>query len=328
MYDNHGRPVNYLRISVTDRCNLRCTYCMPAEGIAYLPRHEILSYEEMERLIRLLAEMGVRKLRITGGEPFLRKGLLDFTRTTSTIPGIEEIHITTNGVLTEQHIPELKGIGIAGINLSLDTLDREHFIEITRRDELDKVMSTFHKILDYEIPLKVNAVVMDSMNSHQIVPLAKLTRDFPIEMRFIEEMPFNGQTSEIPGLHWNARRILQELNQNFSAMKRIPDKPNTTSMLYEIPGHKGKVGIIAGFSRLFCGTCNRLRITAKGILKTCLYDDGVLDLKQMIRSGSSESEIRDAILKCVGGRFKDGFEAQQNRVKERAVTESMSEIGG
>ena len=328
MYDNHGRPLNYLRLSVTDRCNLRCTYCMPEEGINYLPRNEILSYEEMERLIRLLARMGVTKVRITGGEPFVRKGLMDFLRRINANQGIEEIHITTNGVLTEQHVPELNHIGIAGINLSLDTMDRKHFIDITRRDEFDRVMATFHKILEYNIPLKVNAVVMGSMNSDQIVPLAKLTKEFAIEMRYIEEMPFNGQTNEIPNLRWNARQILHELNQSFAGMRQLPDKPSSTSMIYEIPGHKGNVGIIAGFSRLFCATCNRLRITAKGMLKTCLYDDGVLDLKEMVRAGLSDEAIQNAILECVGNRFKDGFEAQRSTTRQGAVSESMSEIGG
>lgn len=301
---------------------------MPAEGITFLPKQEIFTYEEMERLVILLAGMGVSKVRITGGEPFLRKGLMDFIRFLSTIEKLDEIHITTNGVLTNPHVAELKRLGIAGINLSLDTLDSEQFKEITRRDEFDKVMDTFHKILHAGIPLKVNAVVMDGVNTEQIIPLADLAKRYPIEMRFIEEMPFNGTTGEFQKIKWDSNRILETIKRHYTDLSPVPEKPNSTSMIYKMPRHKGSIGIIAGFSRLFCGTCNRLRITVKGILKTCLYDNGVLDLKQMFRSGCSDLEIQQAIVKCINNRHKDGFEAQNNRSDQRVVSESMSEIGG
>ena len=328
IFDNFDRPINYLRLSVTDRCNLRCTYCMPEEGIKFLPRREIFTYEEMKRLVLLLARIGITKVRITGGEPFVRRDLMDFMSFICTIPQLNEIHITTNGVLTKPHVPELKRLGIAGINLSLDTLDAQQFKEITRRDELEKVMATFYEILDYEIPLKVNAVVMDGVNTEQIIPLANLARDYPIEMRFIEEMPFNGTTGEFQKIQWESNRILAVLKKQFPTLSPVPEKPNSTSMVYEFPGYKGKIGIIAGFSRLFCGTCNRLRITTKGMLKTCLYDDGVLDLKQMMRSGCDDLEIQQSIINCIKNRFKDGFEAQRNRTDKRVISESMSEIGG
>lgn len=328
IFDNHNRPVNYLRLSVTDRCNLRCTYCMPANGIIYLPRKEILTYEEMERLVTLLVKIGVNKVRITGGEPFLRKGLINFLKAISSIPGLDEINITTNGVLTEKHVPELKKIGIAGINLSLDTTDAQQFKEITRRDEHAQVMASFHKILEYGIPLKLNAVIMEGINTEQIIPLAYLSKKYPIDMRYIEEMPFNGTSEDFQKLQWNSNRIFNTLQENFDGMTRLPEKPNSTSMTYKIPGHAGTVGIIAGFSRLFCGTCNRLRITAKGTLKTCLYDDGVLDLQKMLRSDCDDLEIQQSIINCIGNRFKDGFEAQENRTEQRLVSESMSEIGG
>src|SRR5690606_25744259 len=168
IYDNHGRPINYLRLAVTDRCNLRCFYCMPEEGIRYLPKKELLTYEEMERLAQVLAGMGVNKIRITGGEPFMRKDLINFLWRLSGIKGIEQISITTNGVLTGPYIAELKAMGIASVNLSLDTLDRDRFRAITRRDALEDVLECFHLLMEHNIPTKINAVVMDGKNTEDI----------------------------------------------------------------------------------------------------------------------------------------------------------------
>src|SRR5688572_21358312 len=160
LYDNHGRPLNYLRLAVTDRCNLRCFYCMPEEGIRYLPKKELLSFEEIERIVTLMAEMGITKIRLTGGEPFVRNDIMKLIRKIKTIPGIDNIHLTTNGVLTAKHIPELKGL-IASVNLSLDTLDKIRFKQITFRNEFDSVIETFHTLMQHSIPVKINAVVME-----------------------------------------------------------------------------------------------------------------------------------------------------------------------
>ena len=175
LYDNHGRPLNYLRLAVTDRCNLRCFYCMPEEGIRYLPKKELLSFEEIERMISLMAEMGITKIRLTGGEPFVRNDIMKLIRRIKSIPGIETIHLTTNGVLTAKHVPELKGL-IASVNLSLDTLDKERFKKITFRDEFDSVLETFHALVKSSIPLKINAVVMEEKNIEDILSLVELTK--------------------------------------------------------------------------------------------------------------------------------------------------------
>ncbi len=327
--DNFGRPINYLRISVTDRCNLRCSYCMPEKGIRFLPKNEILSYEEIERIIRILAEMGITKIRITGGEPFVRADLMHFLSSISDINGIEEIHLTTNGILTPKFIPELKDIGIAGINLSLDALDRERFRKITRRNNFEEVLTTFHLVLDYRIPLKINMVVMDGLNIPDITLIANLAEKYPIDVRYIEEMPFNGvNRNGRPQLKWNHKRIFQELQKSFPGIQEIDASPNSTSSNYSVPGFRGKIGIIAGFTRTFCGTCNRIRVTAKGMLKTCLYDDGVFDLKNFLRSGVTDEQIRERLLHLIGSRAKDGFEAQKRRSEHLPVYESMSEIGG
>jgi len=328
IYDNHGRPVNYLRLAVTDRCNLRCFYCMPEEGIHYLPKKELLTYEEMERLAQVLTGMGVNKIRITGGEPFVRKDLISFLWRLSKIEGIDQINITTNGVLTGDYIAELKEMGIASVNLSLDTLDRERFKTITRRDELEKVMECFHLLMENQIPTKINAVVMEGKNTDDIIPMAELTHKYPVSVRFIEEMPFNGEGSHYPVLVWTHRKIMEVLKNHYPSINKLQDEPHSTSYNYTIPGHQGNVGVIAAFSRTFCGSCNRIRITAQGGLKTCLYDDGVLDLRQLLRSGASDDEIEQAFLHAFSHRAKDGFEAEKARNSGKPAAESMSTIGG
>jgi cyclic pyranopterin phosphate synthase len=315
-------------MAITDRCNLRCAFCMPAEGMAFMPREEILSFEEMERLLHILATMGITKVRITGGEPTLRKGLIEFLKKVRATPGIKEIYMTTNGILTAPYIPALKEIGIDGINLSIQTLNRENFFRITRRDRLEAVMTTYHEILKWGIPLKVNSVVMEGVNHEDIVPLTELAREHPIEMRFIEEMPFNGQKDEQPILAWNHQKILEVLQKVYPDLSKLEDKPYATARVYAIPGFKGTGGIIAGFSRLFCGSCNRIRILPKGTLKTCLYGEGVVDLRKLLRGSATDEEIEVAIRSAVSHRFKTGFEAERSRKGKMSAFESMSEIGG
>src|SRR5688500_2153882 len=328
LYDNHGRPITYVRLAVTDRCNLRCFYCMPEEGIKYLPKKELLTFEEIERLISLLASMGITKVRLTGGEPFVRSDLMQLINRISEIPGIQDLHLTTNGVLTSPYIPELKKLGIASVNLSLDTLDKTRFKTITRRDEFDPVMNTLYQLIEHEIPVKINAVVMEGKNIDDIVPLIELTKDHRVDIRFIEEMPFNGEGNHYPKLNWTYKKILQHIQTFYPELEKTSDAPFSTSYNYRIPTYKGSVGVIAAFSRTFCGTCNRIRITAQGTLKTCLYDDGVLDIRQLIRSGCSDDEIRQHLQKAFGSRPKDGFEAESKRKSHLPASESMSTIGG
>jgi len=317
-----------LRLAVTDRCNLRCFYCMPEEGIKYLPKKELLTFEEIERLITLLASMGISKIRLTGGEPFVRTDLMSLIRRITSIEGIQDVHITTNGILTSPHISELKSLGIASVNLSLDTLDRERFKLITRRDEFEKTWETLLQLLDAQIPVKINAVVMDGKNIDDILPLVELTRQHPASVRFIEEMPFNGEGNHYPTLSWTYKKILDLIRNQYPSLERLPDPPHSTSYNYKIPGHRGDVGVIAAFSRTFCGTCNRIRVTAQGVLKTCLYDDGVLNIKNLMREGRSDNEIKAELLKAFSNRPKDGFEAEERRKSGTPAIESMSTIGG
>lgn len=328
LYDNHGRLINYVRLAVTDRCNLRCFYCMPEEGIRFAPRRDILSYEEMERLLRLLSEMGVSKVRLTGGEPFVRRDLMLFLERIAALEGIEQIALTTNGTLTAPFVKRFKSLKIKSVNLSLDSLDPQRFFEITRRDELPKVLRSLAELLSHGIETKINTVVMQGQNEQDILPLAELTRTHPLSVRFIEEMPFNGTGQHYEQWNWDHRRIVDFLREHYPSLTKLPDPPHSTSYNYAIEGHQGTVGVIAAFSRTFCGTCNRLRITPQGLLKTCLYDSGVFNVRDLLRAGASDEPLRTAFLEAIGNRAKDGREAEQRRYLGAPVRESMTTIGG
>ena len=324
--DNYNRPVSYLRLAVTDRCNLRCYYCMPKEGVQYLARKELLTYEEMLRLTDILSAVGVNKVRITGGEPFLRKDIIHFLHELKKRSFIEKVSITTNGLLTDHFIPDLLRLDIKDINLSLDTLDAKKFYQITRRDEFSKVQKVFHKLLENGFNLKLNMVVMNGINEEEVQKMAALTKEYPIHMRYIEEMPFNGKGLRENKQEWDYRRILNELQKGYPEISGIETPENSTSQLYKIPGHEGIIGIIPAYSRTFCGSCNRIRLTSQGLLKTCLYDKGIVDIKKLMRNGASDKELLNVFIGRIKDRYKNGFEAESDRQKD--ITESMSAIGG
>lgn len=301
---------------------------MPEEGLNWLSRKELMTYEEMLQCCSLLVNMGIEKIRITGGEPFVRKDMMKLLTSLSHLPGLHELTITTNGVLTAPLVPELKKIGVHSVNLSLDTLDSNRFFAITKRDEFSKVMETLDQLLKHDMEVKINAVVMDGRNIQDIVPLVEMTKDLPVSVRFIEEMPFNGEGHIYEGLKWDHVRILDEIKTKYPAAKKLVDAPYSTSYNYHIPGHKGNVGIIAAYSRTFCGTCNRIRVTPQGELKTCLYDGGILNIKDMIRNGAAENDIKRALINAFDHRPKDGWEAEQNRNINDSAHESMATIGG
>ena len=325
LLDNHGRELTYLRLAVTDRCNLRCTYCMPAEGITYMPERELLSWEEMFRLTRILHEMGIKKVRITGGEPFVRNGLLDFLTNLAGLKDLE-ICLTTNGVFVGDYIESLQKLGVRHINLSLDSLDRDRFQQITRRDDFAKVYENLIRLIDAGFQVKMNAVVMQGKNEEDIIALTEFAREHPVSVRFIEEMPFNGSGLVEEKLFWDHARILERIRSQFPDLKARPFLFGETANTYEIPGFKGNVGIIAAFTRTFCGSCNRIRLTAKGQVKTCLYDDGVFDMKPYLRSEVSDEEVKAQFLTLFKSRPLDGFEAENKR--KGVITESMTTIGG
>ncbi len=326
--DNFDRPIKYLRLSVTDRCNLRCFYCMPEEGMHFLPKNQLLSYEEMLRITDIYSGMGVNKIRITGGEPFVRKDLIHFLEKLSKNPLLNKISITTNGILTKAFLPQLKALGIHQINLSLDSIDEQNFKKITRRDVFTTVMDTFYQLLADGFQVKINAVIMEGINDHEILDLANLARMHPVSVRFIEEMPFNGSGKSKKLNTWNHQKIHKQLESHFINFRKITAPENSTSANYTFDGASGNVGIIAAHSRTFCGTCDRIRITSTGEMRNCLYGHNVLNLKKLMREGCNDSEIKTQIIDVIQQRAKDGFEAEKLRGQLNPIEESMSVIGG
>ncbi|MDZ4752158.1 MAG: GTP 3',8-cyclase MoaA [Flavobacteriales bacterium] len=323
--DNFGRDITYLRLAVTDRCNLRCTYCMPAEGILFAPRKEILSYEELSRLCSIYSDLGIRKIRITGGEPFLRRDLMTFLKEISERNYFDKISVTTNGTLTRPFLPELADLGIHDFNLSLDSINKERFERITRRNCFDEVMSCLSELTNQPFRIKINAVMMAGVNDDDFIPLTLLALDKKIDVRFIEEMPFNG-TGKTAELIWTEVTMENKLRSYYPNMIQMPMEPGSTSRNFVIPGFKGTVGLIAAYTRSFCGTCNRIRLTPSGEMKTCLYAQKGMNLKEMLRSGHTDDEIKIAIQSSIQERYRNGWEAERDRGVE--VSESMATIGG
>ncbi|MDD3618536.1 MAG: GTP 3',8-cyclase MoaA [Desulfobulbaceae bacterium] len=321
--DRQGRRITYVRLAITDRCNLRCRYCRSESGVPFIPHDEILSLEECERLVRIFSSLGVSKVRVTGGEPFSRRGCLPFLSRLRRLEGVRSLHITTNGVKTAQFLDELRDIGIDGLNLSLDTLDPHRFWTITRRNFLDSVLQTLHGALARDIPVKVNSVVLEDTSDAEMVKLAGLARDYPITLRFIERMPFSGTVRA--GMIDNGD-LVGRLRDIFPGLEEYAETSPSTARLFSLPGYAGRLGVIQGHSRRFCATCNKVRITPPGRLKTCLYDNGVLDLRMLLRQGAGDQEIAAAIAACVGHRFADGREAEH--ACRRSAEPSMSRIGG
>jgi len=321
--DKHGRSITYLRLAITDRCNLRCRYCRPEKGVSFIPHKEILRFEELERLVAIFCSLGINKVRVTGGEPFSRRGCLPFLTRLRKIDGVQHLHITTNGVKTSRYLDELATINLNGMNVSLDTLDHKRFWKITRRDYLEAVLQTIHGVLARDIPLKINSVVLKDTSDNEIIQLAGLARDFPITLRFIERMPFSGTVQSEKLENGN---LSQRLKRIFPAIEECITALPTTARIFALPDYKGTLGIIQGYSRLFCKTCNKVRITPTGMLKTCLYDNGALDLKMLLRTGAGDHEISKAIIGCVQNRFINGHEAEHFSC--RTTEPSMAMIGG
>lgn len=319
--DSHHRTIRYVRLSVTDRCNLRCSYCMP-EHMQFLERDALLTYEEIVRTMRVLTAAGVNRIRITGGEPFLRKDLLHLLEQ---LAPMAEISITTNGVLTAPHIPQLKALGIRKVNLSLDTLQAERFTKITRRNQFAAVMHTLESLLQQQMEVKINTVVMDGVNTDELQAFAALTEQNALSVRFIEEMPFNGQGNRFSGINWHYQKILDTIREKYT-LHKMEDETSSTSLNYTIPHHRGSIGVIPAYSRTFCGTCNRLRITPTGGVKTCLYGNDVMNIKECLQSGISDGQLLNDLQAAVWHKYRDGFEAAAHN--SRKLSESMSVIGG
>ncbi|MFT4645616.1 MAG: molybdenum cofactor biosynthesis protein A [Planctomycetota bacterium] len=328
LVDKFGRKINYLRLAVTDKCNLRCQYCMPAEGIKYQEKDSLLNYEEMVKLVTVLAEMGVNKVRLTGGEPFVRKDFIYLLENLNKIESLDEINITTNGTLIYRYYEQLKELKIGSINLSIDSLDKENFFKITRRNAFDRVWKTFEELQKHGFKTKLNIVCLPNQNTHELKDFVALTKDRDISVRFIEEMPFNGTGLREVKTVWNKDKIFYEISDHFKDIEKLPSAKSSTSENYRVKGHKGTFGIIPAFTRTICGGCNRIRITATGDLKLCLFDDGVFNLRDQIRKGASKEQLKTLFTNLIQQKPENGFIAENARKNSDKVSESMSTIGG
>lgn len=326
LIDSFGRQIEYVRLAVTDRCNLRCQYCMPAHGIDIVPKQELLTFKEMYRLIRVLTELGVKKVRLTGGEPFVRKDFVGFLEMLSYNDLLDAINITTNGALISHYIDRIEQLEkVKHINLSIDSLQRDKFAKITRRDVFLDVYKTFEALEKSRLNLKLNVVVQSGFNTDEINDFVRLTKDKNVAVRFIEEMPFNGKGQRDIKENWTFKKILEEIKTEFD-VEEIQSEKSSTSRNYKVDGHLGTVGIIPAFTRTICNDCNRIRITSTGTFKNCLFDDGVFNLRDFIRNGASNEDLKALFLSLVKDKPENGFIAEANR--KGNVSESMSTIGG
>ena len=299
---------------------------MPSEGISFAKSDQLFTIDELCRLSDILVAQGIDKIRITGGEPFVRKDLMTLLRHLSALQGLNEISITTNATLIGPFIEELKSMGITNVNVSLDAIKRETFERITRRDHYDTVYNNLIRLISEGFNVRVNFIVLDGQNIQDILPILELQKHYPISVRFLEEMPFNGGTKKFDTITWNYKRILEYVSEYYPEIEKLSAPETSTSINYKIKGHKGSFGLIPSFSRTFCGSCNRLRITATGDVITCLYGKPRTNLRDVIRGEEAEKNIKAALLQAIGSRSKTGFEEQQKNTG--VFDNSMTSIGG
>ena len=293
LVDSFGRLHDNLRISVTDRCNIRCFYCMPESGVEFLERDEILSFEEIERFVRVAVRLGITKLRVTGGEPLVRKDLPVLIGKLASIPGIQDLALTTNAVLLGEMAKPLYDAGLRRINVHLDTLDRERFRRITRRDDLDRALAGIETSLSLGYgPVKLNAVAVKGLTEPDIVPIAHYCRERGIEPRFIEFMPLDAQQLWDRSRVLTADEMIRTLSREISPLMEIPDRdPRAPATEYQYSDGNGRVGFIASVTRPFCMNCNRLRLTSDGKMRYCLFAIEEANIKALLRSGADDDDV-------------------------------------
>ena len=325
LIDNYNRRLNYLRISITDRCNLRCIYCAPNDKNPNLPHKEILRYEEILRLVRIGVRLGISKVRVTGGEPLVRKGVYDFLGQLTQIDGLSDVSLTTNGVLLKNNIKKIRSAGIKRINVSMDTLSRKKYHEITGHDMFDQVWEGIESAQNMGFdPIKINVVALNGINDDELIEIARLSFSSPFHIRFIEYMPIGTSHLNI-GKHLLAPEIqerIKVLGELIPVKNGINDGP---ARRYKFKGAKGEIGFIHAISKHFCNECNRLRLTASGKLRACLLSDSEEDLKGPLRRGCLDSELADVFLRAVSHKPVDHNIASDQPCK---VAGQMSAIGG
>ncbi len=327
LVDSYKRKIEYLRISVTDRCNLRCLYCMPSEGVELASPESILRYEEILRVARISVEHGVKSIRITGGEPLVRKGILEFIRELSALKGLRDISLTTNGVVLKKFAAPLKEAGLNRVNVSLDSLHRERFARVTRGDKLTAVLEGLDEAERVGLtPVKINMVVIKGFNDNEIVDFARISVDKPFHVRFIEYMPFNTEEG------WDRDKCISADEIKNLIAKELPVEAITEkgagsgpARRFKIKGSRGELGFISPVTRHFCGECNRLRLTADGKIRACLFSDTEVDLRDALRNGSDDTVIEQLLFNAVMEK-PAGHQINENIFKKCSRT--MSLIGG
>ncbi len=326
LLDPYSRKINYLRISVTDRCNLRCRYCMPEEGIALTPHGEILTYEEMWRIVRVFASEGISKIRLTGGEPLVRKGIVGFLSSLSQIEEIKDLSLTTNGMLLKELAQDLRQAGLKRVNISLDTLKKERFFQITRKDGFEQVWAGIEEALRVGLsPIKINMVAIKGVNDDEIESFARLTLHLPLTVRYIEYMPSGN------GDQWNEGDLItipQIKNRLDRVGPLVPvptDQWDGPAMRFRFEGALGEIGLIGPVSSHFCGDCNRLRLTADGKIRTCLFSDQEVDVKELLRSGGTDRDLSDRIRLALRSKPERHY---INSHQFKKCQRNMSAIGG
>ena len=324
MIDRYGREIDYIRISVTDRCNLRCVYCMPEEGILLTSHREILRFHEIVHLAGIFASAGIRKIKLTGGEPLVRLQIEQLVKELKGTEGIEQVTLTTNGTLLREKAEALVQAGIDGVNISLNSLDPEEYRQITRKEELDKVWEGFQEMRKYpEVPVKINCVSMEQSPSG-ICRTAAIARDYPVHVRFIEMMPI-GLGESCKGR--SEEELLQILEKEFGSGTPITEKLGNGPCHYvQFAGFQGKIAVTSAMSHKFCDRCNRIRLTSQGYLKTCLQYDRGVDLREPLRTGASDHMLRELILQAVS--HKPASHAFTEKVSREREEKFMSQIGG
>jgi cyclic pyranopterin phosphate synthase len=324
--DAHGRLIGDLRVSVTDRCNFRCHYCMPAEGLPWIPREEILSFEEIERLVGLLVGLGVTDVRLTGGEPLVRKDFPALVARLAAIDGIEDLSLTTNGYLLAAQAADLVAAGIERVNVSIDSLARARFFEITRRDALDRVLEGLDAIAAFpEVsPVKVNAVPMPDLGRDDVLRFCDLARDRGFQVRFIEFMPLDADRA------WSADKVLsgaavQAMIEEVHPLRELPREPHSTARVHAFADGRGEIGFVNPVSEPFCADCNRLRLTADGKLRTCLFSLHETDLRGPLRAGADDAELERIVREAV---WRKELKHRIDEPGFRPPARTMSAIGG
>jgi cyclic pyranopterin phosphate synthase len=326
LHDGHGRRISDLRVSVTDRCNFRCQYCMPADGLPWLDRSAVLRFEEIDRVVRVFASMGVTDVRLTGGEPLVRRDFPRLAEMLADVDGVDDLSLTTNGYLLERDAAALVAAGINRVNVSIDSLQRDRFFQITRRDSLPQVLRGLDELAKHPQvhPIKVNAVAMRGFTEQEAIPFAEFARSTAFQVRFIEFMPLDADHA------WSADQVLtgEELREIIHAvhpMEELPREPSSTARVFRFLDGRGEIGFINPVSEPFCSDCNRVRITAEGKLRTCLFSMHETDLREPMRAGASDTDLEGLIRDAV---WRKELKHHVGEPGFRQPPRTMSAIGG